>query len=126
MWIKRQLVGLVLLFLGGLQAMNADQVFERRNWTWSGPGGRYGLTETECLPGLGSEEPRLSLESINSTWETRFSFGPGYVALPVRAPIAIVFICTVAVGSVAFAFVYRGVVTRRGDNIRLDAIERNE
>ena len=115
MWIRRPsnlLAGLGFLMIVGGVSVQADQVYQRLDWSVPGPGGRYGIQELEVYRGLGAEVGLL-IESRMSDWQTRILFGSSVVTIPLRAGVVIAVLALAVIGAVVTTYWIRLMQSRQ-------------
>ena len=98
-------------------SVQADQVYQRLDWTLPGPGGRYGIQELEVQRGLGAEVGLL-IESRMGDWQTLIRFGPGDVAIPLRAGVVIALLAFAVIGAVVTTCWIRSMQSRQASEVR--------
>lgn len=82
--MRRAVFILLVLFLYCTSARAA--IFHAtRNWSVAAPGGRFGFIESEFI----------TLRDEHVGWETILACGPLHVAVPFRAPVAVLLLCGV-------------------------------
>jgi len=75
-----------------------------RDWSIAAPGGRYGFIETEFV----------TLQGEHVQWETSVACGPLHVALPCRAPGAILVVATASVIAVSITIIVSSRIRKHG------------
>ncbi len=117
-----KVLGLVLLLSVFCTKGNADQAYVRRDWTWLGLGGRYGLVELELVSGLG-QDATLPYVPPRSNWETEILVASGKIVLPHRPVVLSAIACAAMAGLFALVVVSRKLLTRSG---QLSQLQRKE